>query len=182
MTKLPLKVINIFAAPGVGKSTTASGLFNLMKVQGHSVELVTEWAKEATYERNMSALENQLVVIGEQDRRIRRLVGQAEWAITDSPLPLGIAYAGEEYGDWITPAIWGAFRRYRNHNVLLGRDPAHPYQQYGRNQTEEQSRALDRVIGSIYATACHWGDPALGVQSDEQAPYRIYNEFVRGAP
>ncbi len=45
-----LKVINLWAGPGAGKSTTAAGLFNLMKIRGYNVELVTEFAKEMVYE------------------------------------------------------------------------------------------------------------------------------------
>ena len=44
-------IINIFGGPGVGKSTVAADLFVIMKKEGYSVELVTEYAKELTYEK-----------------------------------------------------------------------------------------------------------------------------------
>ena len=40
-----MKVINLFAGPGAGKSTTAAGLFHLMKIAGMNVELVTEFSR-----------------------------------------------------------------------------------------------------------------------------------------
>lgn len=42
-------VINIFGAPGAGKSTTAAALFALMKLEGYKVELATEHAKDRYY-------------------------------------------------------------------------------------------------------------------------------------
>jgi len=39
------KVINLFAGPGAGKSTTAAGLFAEMKRANVDVELVTEYVK-----------------------------------------------------------------------------------------------------------------------------------------
>ena len=49
--KYDLKVINFFGPPGTGKSTVASGLFNLMKVNGFSVEAINEFAKQMYWER-----------------------------------------------------------------------------------------------------------------------------------
>jgi hypothetical protein len=36
-----MKVINLFAGPGCGKSTLAAGIFSLLKFHGVLVELVT---------------------------------------------------------------------------------------------------------------------------------------------
>lgn len=178
--QLPLKVINLFAGPGAGKSTLAAGLFNLMKNLGYRVELVTEFAKDATYEQ-ATILSNQLVVLAEQDRRLRRLVGQVDWVITDSPLPLGAAYMTPEYEEWLVPAIWGAFDRYQNYSVLLKRGPAHPYQQYGRSQTEAEAMALDNVIGHLFDRARDGEeDFSMEVESNAEAPYRVFEELVDG--
>ena len=45
------RVVNLFAGPGSGKSTTASGLFHLLKLDNKKTELVTEYAKDAIYEQ-----------------------------------------------------------------------------------------------------------------------------------
>ena len=71
-TKLTLKVINLWGEPGAGKSTVAAGLFNLMKLMGEKVELVTEYAKDLTYEKNHVSLQNQLLILATQDNRLRR--------------------------------------------------------------------------------------------------------------
>lgn len=172
--KLPLKVINLYAGPGAGKSTTAAGLFNLMKTLGHSVELVTEFAKDVTYEKNFGTLANQLHILAEQDRRQRRLVGQVEWCITDSPLLLGLAYMTPEYAEWLPHAICGAYRRYDNLSVVVERNPhLHPYQAYGRNQTEEQAAELDATISDILAKEDE--RPLRVLAGETKTPYDIYH-------
>ena len=61
-------VINLVGGPGSGKSTTAAGLFFLMKIRGLRCELVTEYAKELSYDKNWSDLKRQLHVLAEQER------------------------------------------------------------------------------------------------------------------
>lgn len=173
---LKLKVINLWTGPGAGKSTLAAGLFNLMKTKGHRVELVTEFAKDLTYGKDFGSLQNQLLILAQQDHRVRRLEGQVEWAITDSPLPLGIAYMTSEYAEWLTPATWAAFHRYRNYNVHLLRGDR-PYHTYGRNQSREEAVTLDNVIANLYEEANDYDGPDFGltVKSDWLAPYDVYN-------
>lgn len=179
---LPLKVINITAAPGVGKSTAAAGLFNVMKTLGDfKVELVTEYAKDLTYEERNVTLANQFYLTAKQDHRLRRLVGKVDWVITDSPLPLSIAYMPEEYKEWLEPAVWGAFERYQNFNVHLLRDPKRPYQTYGRNQSEAESMRLDCVIDHIFSLM-EDRDPdySMETMSGPGAPFKIFERFVDG--
>ncbi|MCW2317124.1 hypothetical protein M2322_002678 [Rhodoblastus acidophilus] len=164
---IPLKVINLWAGPGAGKSTAAAGLFHLMKHEGYAVELVTEYAKDLTYERNWALLNNQRFVTREQDRRLRRLQGQAEWAITDSPLPLGLVYAEPNTMDLM---LWGLFEdpAYQNFNVWVERNKL--YSQLGRTQTEDEAKALDVKIAKHFGLA---HGPHLMTPGDPQAPYRI---------
>ncbi|GJE18772.1 hypothetical protein [Methylobacterium marchantiae] len=152
---LDLKVINIWAAPGVGKSTTAAGLYYHMKQLGCSVELVTEFAKDLTWERNMTGLQNQLAILGEQDHRLRRLEGKVEFAITDSPLPLGIAYLTPEYDEMgLDDAILNAYGRYRNFDYLLAR--VKPYRTEGRNQTQHEALVLDATVMDLFRETTDW--------------------------
>lgn len=185
-SKLPLKVISFAAGPGAGKSTAAAGLFNMMKTLGHRVELVTEFAKDLTYERQMAKLDHQLGVLAEQDWRLRRLVGQGpEWVITDSPLYLGEAYMGPEYGEWLSPALWAAFHRYENYMVLLKRTDEHGFQSYGRNQTEDEAKAIDHRVEGLFSRAIT-GYPQhrwMVAQSNHTTAYKVYEEFItHGAP
>lgn len=180
---LTLKVINFFAAPGVGKSTSAAGLFNLMKMRGHSVELVSEFAKDLTWSKNWLGLTNQLHILGEQDRRLRVLEGQVEWVITDSPLPMGLAYCGDEWGGidgWLADAAWSAFDRYHNFNVMLSRSKHIPYQEAGRSQTAEEAMKLDNVIDYLYGEAVEEAEDSIELVTDNQVAYAVYNFLMRG--
>lgn len=141
-----LKVISLFAGPGAGKSTTAAALFVRMKRERFDVELVTEYAKDLTYEKSFSKLSNQLHVLAEQNYRLARLVGQAEYAITDSPLPLSLAYCQPKDERWVKDMVehlwWG---EYSNLAFVLKRTSL-PFQQLGRNQNFEEAKALDEKI------------------------------------
>jgi len=174
---LSLKVINLFGAPGVGKSTTAAGLYNLMSVRGHSVELVSEFAKDLTWSKDWMGLSHQPTILAQQDYRLRRLEGQVEYAIVDSPLPCQIAYMGEE---WLNAGLdtlaWSLFERYYNLNVLMSRNSLHKYQSAGRNQTHEEACILDNVMDQLFHTAIlDDEDFSLELTADQQASYRIYN-------
>lgn len=170
-----LKVINLFGAPGSGKSTAAAGLFNLMKLRGHNVELVSEYAKDLTYAKDWMGLDNQLMILAQQDARLRRLRGQVEWVITDSPLPLGVAYMGDSWKPWLEETAWSAYEQYENYHILLTRGKF-AYAPEGRNQDEKGSMVLANVIDQIFHTAIlDDEDFALELVSDSQTPYHIYN-------
>lgn len=179
-----LKVINLFGSPGAGKSTTAAGLFNLMKLKGFNVELITEVAKDLTWEKNWMGLAHQPSILAQQDYRLFRLRGQVDWVITDSPLPIQIAYQGEE---WLQAGLdkftWDLFSRYENYNVLIHRNTQRHYQEAGRNQTLEEAMVLDNVIDNLFHTAILDDeldqDLHLEVTAREVACYEIY-EWLHG--
>lgn len=174
---LSLKVISLFGAPGVGKSTTAAGLYNLMSIRGHSVELVTEVAKDLTWSKDWMGLSHQPSILAAQDYRLRRLEGQVEWAIVDSPLPAQVAYMGDE---WLRAGLdklaWSLYERYENYPVLLQRNSLLEYREAGRNQTHEEACMLDNVMDNLFHTAIlDDEDFALEVSSGQDVPYKVYN-------
>ena len=139
-----LKVINIFGGPGAGKSTTASGLFHEMKMNGESVELIHEYAKDLVWEKRLNVLAtDQYYVTAKQNRMLWRLTDHdIEYAITDSPLMLGLFYGGEDYLNGLYPqlirALWD---QYENYNFFITRKKE--YVTTGRNQTEEEAKQVD---------------------------------------
>lgn len=86
-------IINLFGAPGCGKSTTAAGLFYYMKLAGKEVELVTEFAKDLTWAERTDELNNQLFVSGNQWNRLTRLLGKVDYIVTDAPILAGIVFS-----------------------------------------------------------------------------------------
>lgn len=139
------KVINLIGGPGCGKSTTAAGLFFAMKCAGIRCELVTEFAKELTYDENWTDLKRQLYVLAEQERRQRRLIDKVDFIITDCPLLLSVAYVSDEKDlHAVSESAANLWAHYDNINFVLGR--VKPYVRYGRNQSEQEARAIDHKL------------------------------------
>jgi hypothetical protein len=144
-----MKVINIFGSPGVGKSTTASGLFYAMKCRGLETELVTEFAKDMVWEKRLNILEDQLYVLAKQNRRIARLRDhKIDWVITDSPIPLGLLYLKPDaFSPTFSKLLIEVFEKYDNYNFLLSRNVV--YNPVGRNQTESEAIEFDTKVIEI---------------------------------
>ena len=145
-----MKVINLFGGPGLGKSTTAAGLFYEMKKMGLEVELVQEYAKDLVWERRHNLLQDQIYVFAKQQRRISRLQDHnMEWVITDSPIALGLIYLQPGVLSENFPnLVMEVFNSYHNYNFLLSRNVA--YNPVGRNQkTEDEARLFDDSIDKL---------------------------------
>lgn len=142
--KKPL-VINLFGAPGAGKSTGAAYIFSELKQRGVNAELVTEFAKDKTWEGNTLALSCQEYVFGKQSYRLARCRDDVDVIITDSPLPLAIIYnTNPALGQPFNEVILNVFDTYDNVNFFIKRGKA--YNPKGRNQTEAESDALAEDI------------------------------------
>lgn len=142
-----MHIINLIAGPGVGKSTTASGLFYKMKIIGHNIEYVAEYAKDMTWEGRHNILEDQLYILAKQNRRLVRLQGKVDFAVTDCPLILGLVYTKPNYYEHFTPLVLEMFQKYDNINYYLERQ--YNYQPIGRNQTAEEASEVDRSLVDI---------------------------------
>lgn len=139
-------MVNLFGAPGAGKSTGAAYIFSQLKIRDVNAELVTEFAKDKTWERNKKALENQMYMFGKQLFRITRCQDDVDVIITDSPLLLNTIYnhnpiLGEEFNN----LVFKIFNSYNNLNYYIKR--VKKYNPLGRNQTEEESDQIaDKVL------------------------------------
>lgn len=130
--------VNLFSAPGAGKSTLAAFVFAKLKMMGVNCELVTEFAKDKVWEKNNEALSNQIYIFAKQYYRISRCAGQVDVIVTDSPLFLSPFYNKD-------PEIDGPLKqlahviseRYDNLNYFLKR--VKKYNPVGRLQTEAES-------------------------------------------
>ena len=142
--KTPI-VINLCGAPGSGKSTGAAFIFSQLKMRGINCELITEYAKDKTWEKNMEALSCQEYIFGKQSFRMKRCRDKVDVIITDSPLPLGIFYnTNPVLGEHYENLVLDVFNTYENMNYALVRDK--PYNPIGRNQTEAESDEIgDRI-------------------------------------
>ena len=145
-----MKVISIWGGPGVGKSTTAAGLFYEMKKRGLNVELVQEYAKDAVWEKRHNILDDQIYIFAKQQRRIARLAEHdIDWVITDSPIPLGLVYLRPNtLSSNFSNLVMEVFGGFDNYNFLLSRNVE--YSPVGRNQkTVDEAREFDLKVSSL---------------------------------
>ena len=131
-------VVNLFGAPGAGKSTGAAYIFSQLKIKNVNVELVTEFAKDMTWEKNKKALTNQIYMLGNQLQRIYRCQDEVDVIVTDSPLLLNILYNNNPILDEnFENLVVNIFNSYNNLNYYIQR--VKEYNPIGRNETKEES-------------------------------------------
>jgi hypothetical protein len=167
-----MKVISLYGSPGSAKSTTAAGLFFLMKTQGINCELVTEKAKDLVWNESYKTLENQLLVFAEQYHRLWRLKGKVQYAVTDAPLLNSHVYAKNPSASF-TNLINECYGEFENYNFFIKR--VKPYNPIGRNQTEEQSNQLVDPILTVLKNHRY-----IEVLGDKDAPKTIWNYVLDG--
>lgn len=168
------KIINLVGAPGAGKSTTAAGLFHLMKLAKKSVELTTEWVKGAVWEERLSLLDDQLYITAKQNRQLYRIARdqKTDYIISDSPLFLGATYAPVDYLPSYKKMLLELYNTYDNVVYYLNR--VKPYYQMGRNQTEEESNQIGhKLLKYMEENSINY----KVLSGDEEAAKLIFNDL-----
>jgi len=137
-------VVNFYGGPGSGKSTTAAGLFHYLKMAEVNVELVTEFAKDETWNGSLQTLSYQPYVFGQQAWRIERLRGKVDVVVTDSPIILSSIYASKDLPTSFHDYVLWEHQRTNSLDFFLRR--VKKYNSIGRNQTEEEAKEIDEKI------------------------------------
>lgn len=139
-------VVNIFGEPGSGKTSTAAGLFYQLSINGFQAEVVPEAAKLYAWETLQDdtgktlmhpVFEQQIFLLGKQNRSLQSLQGKREIAIMECPLLMGAVYKPEKYFQHFMPLILEQFNAYNNVNILLERN--HTFDPQGRVHSENES-------------------------------------------
>lgn len=165
------KVISLFSGPGTGKSTTAASLFSKMKLAGHNVELVTEFAKNLVWSDRQACMKCQPYLFGEQYYRIFTLLNKVEYVINDSPLLLSMIYNTQfKHMDSLVLEV---FHSMDNISILLERTNR-KYNEKGRNQTLDEAIEIDNMI---HIMLDKHNIPYITVPADENAPHVIYEHI-----
>ena len=169
-------VINLFGAPGAGKSTGAAYLFSELKQRGVNAELVTEFAKDKTWEGNTLALSCQEYIFGKQSYRLARCRDDVDVIITDSPLPLAIVYnISPVLGSAFDEVVLNVFDSYDNLNFYITRSK--PYNPKGRKQTETESDSLGNTIEMMLN---NFNIPYQNIEGDKDGyEYILDRAFVK---
>lgn len=139
-------VVNLYGGPGCGKSTGAAYIFARLKEQGVKAELVTEFAKDLTYDRSDALKDQTYVFAGQLHKLVRCMRGGVRVAITDSPLLLSLLYRqeGPLWGDAFAAYVQSANDCFDNLNVMVNRYK--PYVEYGRSESEAEARHIDERV------------------------------------
>ncbi len=132
---------------GVGKSTTATNLFTKLKQEHVNCEYVHEYAKDLTWLGHHNTLACQEYVFGKQSYRVKSLLGQVDFIITDSPIILSTLYTPEHYPPSFKQCVIDMFKVLPNFNFYI--PPKKKYNPVGRNQTELESREIDEKLRLI---------------------------------
>jgi len=143
MEKKDTLLVNFYAGPGTGKSSTMAGVFSELKWMGINCEMAPEFAKEKVWEGSLNILDNQIYVFGKQLHTIHRLLGKVDVIITDSPLLLSIIYGKNECPEF-KDLVLAVHNGLNNWNIFLNR--IKKFNPSGRLQNEKESIEIDNRI------------------------------------
>ena len=142
-------LVNLYGAPGTGKSTGAAYIYSKLKLDEINCELVTEFAKDMVWDENRKAIYNQAYVFGNQYYRISRLENEVDVVITDSPTLLSIIYNKDKrLRKEFTDLVKSVSLSYENRLDILFRR-VRKYKTVGRLHNEEQSDKLYNEIKDL---------------------------------
>jgi hypothetical protein len=111
---------------------------------GINCELVTEFAKDLTWDESSRVLGYQPYVFGQQAWRLERLAGKVDMVITDSPLILSTVYCDPALPQsWHDYVLW-EHNRHSSMNFFIKR--SNNYVQVGRNQSLVEAEKIDALI------------------------------------
>lgn len=154
-------VVNLFGAPGAGKSTGAAYIFSKLKMAGINAELVTEYAKDKVWEESKEVFKNQAYIFDHQYFRISRCADKVNVVITDSPILLSLIYNNDpNLGKAFDDLVCQVFNSYKSYNYYLER--VKPYNPVGRFQDEDGSDALASDILTLATDYCKQLDITSG--------------------
>lgn len=146
-------VVNLLGGPGCGKSTIRAGVFYFLKCSGLPCEEAIEYAKGKVYEGSDPVLKNQIYVFGKQHHITFRSMKHVDVIISESPLLLSIVYDiitnGKDVNSSFRKMVIEEHDKFDNMNYVLTRPNDRPYQEFGRTQTKDQAKGVDKLVMDV---------------------------------
>jgi hypothetical protein len=171
-------VVNLFGAPGSGKSTVQADIYRRLKQQRVNAEIILEWAKMLTWEKRHSVLRlGQPYILGKTlfDMRVLEEAG-VDVLVMDSPILLGATYDAlnqHPTSDLFLPMVADIHARFDNINFMLRRTFA--YEAEGRNQNADGSEAIDRALRAVLD---RFSLPFMSIDSDDATGEQITQQVL----
>lgn len=142
------KVVNFVAAPSYGKSLMSALTFAELKMLHKTAELIQEHAKNLIWQGKFEELDCQWAVSREQYKMIKSVDNKVEYAVTDSPLLLGLFYNRHHITNVcdVTKTeemILNKMEEFNNIYIFLEKNEDFPFEKEGRIHNEEQSKEID---------------------------------------
>lgn len=142
-------VLNLYAGPGSLKSTTAAGVFTLLKLHGVECDAPHEFPKDLVWEENLSMMDDQNYVLGNQAHRIWRVKDKVDVIIVDSPILFSIVYRKDDLGQEFIDHVVALHKSYNNINIFIERDTTKGFVDNGRDHDFKTSLAIDKRVLEI---------------------------------
>lgn len=146
------KIVCLWGGPGTGKSTTCSGIFNLLKKAGYNCEMNREYIKDWVWEKREIFDGDQVYITAKQLRKEKIYIrNKLDFIITDSPAALCTFY-GDKYDKY--EQEFGACKQIVKQHHKFCTDNGYKIEHYflirkkeynpaGRMQTEEVAKGFD---------------------------------------
>lgn len=166
-------IVNLYGAPGAGKSTGAAYIFYKLKANGIDAELVTEYAKDKVWEEHDMVFKDQCYIFGHQHFRLTRLIGKVRVIVTDSPLLLSAFYGDKRITDQL--AKIASITLGQNDSMSYFIERKKKYNPNGRFQTEEES---NKISGEIKSFIESLGIGYTSIEGTEQGYDKIVADIL----
>jgi hypothetical protein len=150
---MKIRRINLYGAPGSGKSTVASFLFYNLKIEQYQIELVNEYIKWWTYIPRVPVSWDsyycQAKQITKEDVTLR---SGTDLIVSDSPILLGYFY-GVHHNTPGQEAMLKSFeefqKMYPSIDILIKRPSHIPYNRKGRYEDEKDSNKIEIELTKV---------------------------------
>lgn len=142
-------VINFLCGPGNLKSGISAGVFSLLKLHFVKCELVTEYAKDLTWQKDYTSLDNQELVFKEQAHRLKIVGNNVDVIVTDTSLLFSFIYGLIDKTEVFKDKILKEYYSYNNLNIFLNRNVDKKFETIGRKQNLLESIEIDRKVKDL---------------------------------
>lgn len=166
-------IVNLYGAPGAGKSTGAAYIFYKLKSKGINAELVTEYAKDKVWEEHDMVFKDQCYIFGHQHFRLNRLIGKVRVIVTDAPLLLSAFYGDKRITDQLAKIASITLGQNASMSYFIERKKK--YNPNGRFQTEEES---NKISGEIKSFIESQGIKYMTVEGTEHGYDKIVDDVI----